>query len=96
MTLEGRWRTDLERWLEPFMSVLPHPALRRICPIYVAGLIGPGECKSMQPLAVRAGDVGYDQLHFRCGRGVGCRASGGCAAGQGYGQKLVTRDQAAA
>lgn len=42
MTLEGRWRTDLERWLEPFMSVLSHPARRRICPIDVARLIGPG------------------------------------------------------
>lgn len=40
MALEGRWREDLERWLEPFMSVLSHPAHRRVRPIYVAGLIG--------------------------------------------------------
>lgn len=52
------------------MSVLSHPARRRICPIYVAGLIGPGERKSMQPLAVRAGDVGYDQLHHFVAAGV--------------------------
>lgn len=70
MAPEGRWREDLERWLEPFMSVLSHPARRRTCPIYVAGLIGPGERKSMQPLAVRAGDVGYDQLHHFVAAGV--------------------------
>lgn len=70
MALEGRWREDLERWLEPFMSVLSHPARRRVCPIYVAGLIGPGERKSMQPLAMRAGDVGYDQLHHFVAAGI--------------------------
>lgn len=70
MALEGRWREDLERWLEPFMSVLSHPARRRVCPIYVAGLIGPGERKSMQPLAMREGDVGYDQLHHFVAAGI--------------------------
>ncbi|GGF79938.1 hypothetical protein GCM10011402_35690 [Paracoccus acridae] len=47
-----------------------HPARRQICPIYVAGLIGPGGRKSMQPLAMRAGDVGYDQLHDFVAAGV--------------------------
>jgi SRSO17 transposase len=70
MALDGRWREDLERWLAPFVSALSHPARRRMCPIYVAGLIGPGERKSMQPLAMRAGDVGYDQLHHFVAAGV--------------------------
>jgi len=70
MALDGSWRRDLERWLAPFMSALSHPARRRIGPIYVAGLIGPGERKSMQPLAMRAGDVGYDQLHHFITAGV--------------------------
>lgn len=34
-----------------------------MCPAYVAGLIGPGDRKSVQPMAARADDVGYDQLH---------------------------------
>jgi hypothetical protein len=39
---------ELESWLEPFLKHLHHPARRRMCPLYVAGLIGPGERKSLQ------------------------------------------------
>jgi len=41
-----------------------------MCPLYVAGLIGPGERKSVQPMAARAGEVGYDQLHHFVAAGV--------------------------
>lgn len=34
-----------------------------MCPAYVAGLIGAGDRKSVQPMAARDGGVGYDQLH---------------------------------
>jgi SRSO17 transposase len=34
-----------------------------MCPAYVAGLIGAGDRKSIQPMAARDGAVGYDQLH---------------------------------
>src|SRR3712207_6741045 len=34
-----------------------------MCPIYVAGLIGPGERKSLQPIAARLAPADYDQLH---------------------------------
>jgi SRSO17 transposase len=34
-----------------------------MCPLYVAGLIGPGERKSLQPMAARVAPVDYDQLH---------------------------------
>ena len=34
-----------------------------MCPVYVAGLIGAGDRKSVQPMAARDGEVGYDQLH---------------------------------
>src|SRR6201747_718868 len=63
MVADANWRTDLERWLEPFLAGLSHPAQRKMCPLYIAGLIGPGDRKSVQPMAARAGDVGYDQLH---------------------------------
>jgi len=43
------WIEDLEGWLEPFVAVLGHKARRRMCPLYVAGLIGPGDRKSVQP-----------------------------------------------
>ena len=64
------WRDDLERWLEPFLAGLSHPARRRMCPLYVAGLIGPGDRKSVQPMAARSGGVGYDQLHHFVAAGV--------------------------
>ena len=70
MALDGGWRGDLERWLEPFVVALGHPARKRMCPVYVAGLIGPGDRKSVQPIAARAGEVGYDQLHHFVAAGM--------------------------
>lgn len=34
-----------------------------MCPLYVAGLIGPGERKSMQPMAERLDPARYDRFH---------------------------------
>ena len=68
------WQDDLERWLELFLAGLAHPARRRMCPLYVAGLIGPGDRKSVQPMAARSGAVGYDQLHHFVAAGVWDRA----------------------
>jgi SRSO17 transposase len=64
------WRGDLERWLAPFLAALGHRARRRMCPAYVAGLIGVGERKSIQPMALRDGVVGYDRLHHFVSAGV--------------------------
>ena len=43
-TLSG-WEVELARWLKPFLDRLGHKARRRMCPLYVTGLIGPGYCK---------------------------------------------------
>ncbi|WP_264583488.1 IS701 family transposase [Rhodoblastus acidophilus] len=67
---DANWRNDLEQWLEPFLTALSHPARRRMCPLYIAGLIGPGDRKSVQPMAARANEVGYDQLHHFVAAGV--------------------------
>jgi SRSO17 transposase len=61
--MDQDWQADLERWLVPFVSALRHKTRARMCPAYVAGLIGPGDRKSVQPMAARAGGVSYDQLH---------------------------------
>ncbi len=45
------WRAGLEVWLRPYLEALGHPARRAMCPLYVAGMIGPGERKSVQPMA---------------------------------------------
>jgi SRSO17 transposase len=68
--MDTRWQPDLERWLAPFVAVLGHKARQRMCPAYVAGLIGPGDRKSVQPIAARDGSVNYDQLHHFIGSGV--------------------------
>jgi len=57
------WKDDLGRWLKPFLDRLGHKARRRMCPVYVSGLIGPGDRKSIQPMAQRLAAGGYDQLH---------------------------------
>jgi SRSO17 transposase len=68
--LDADWTEDLEHWLAPFLSALGHKTRRRMCPLYIAGLIGPGDRKSIQPMATRAGEVGYDQLHHFVAAGV--------------------------
>ncbi len=57
------WRDDLANWLAPFVAALGHKTRARMCPAYIAGLIGPGDRKSVQPMAVRDAAVSYDQLH---------------------------------
>jgi CheY-like chemotaxis protein len=54
---------ELELWLAPFLERIGNKTRRRMCPRYVAGLIGPGDRKSVQPMAVRFASGDYDQLH---------------------------------
>ena len=64
------WRNDLETWLRPFVTALGHKTRGRMCPSYVAGLIGPGDRKSVQPMAARDDAVSYDQLHHFVASGI--------------------------
>ena len=41
-----------------------------MCPLYVAGLIGPGERKSIEPMAARIAPDGYDRLHHFISDGI--------------------------
>ena len=54
---------DLDAWLAPFLDVLGHQKRRTWAPLYLRGLIGPGERKSLQPMAAGLGLSGPDQLH---------------------------------
>jgi SRSO17 transposase len=72
-TMVGRtldWQDELERWLKPFLDRLGHKARRRMCPLYVSGLIGPGDRKSIQPMARRLALGECDQLHHFIAAGV--------------------------
>src|SRR4030088_1721972 len=72
-TMVGRtldWKEELGRWLKPFLDRLGHKARRQMCPLYVSGLIGPGDRKSIQPMAERLALGDYDQLHHFIAAGV--------------------------
>ena len=64
------WTARLEDWLAPFLGHLTHAARRRMCPLYVAGLIGEGERKSLEPMSARVAPGDYDQSHHFLAAGV--------------------------
>jgi SRSO17 transposase len=64
------WKQELGRWLKPFLERLGHKARRRMCPLYVSGLIGPGDRKSIQPMAQRLALGECDQLHHFIAAGI--------------------------
>ena len=66
----SKWEDELGGWLKPFLDRLGHKARRRMCPLYVAGLIGPGDRKSVQPMAERLAPGDYDRLHHFVAAGV--------------------------
>src|ERR671933_2288004 len=65
--MEGRpvdgWEEALERWLGPFLERLRRQAQRRWAPVYLKGLILPGERKSVEPMAARVAPGDVQQLH---------------------------------
>src|ERR1700710_2160504 len=64
MDVRGGLR-DLDVWLSPFLDVMGSKTRRTWAPLYLQGLLGPGERKSLQPMAARLGLPGHDQLqHF--------------------------------
>jgi SRSO17 transposase len=64
------WKQELGRFLKPFLDRLGHKARRQMCPLYVSGLIGPGDRKSIQPMAKQLALGDYDQLHHFIAAGV--------------------------
>src|SRR3954471_6250015 len=62
-SLTKRWEDELERWLEPFLQRLRRKAQRRWAPIYLKGLLLPGERKSVEPTAARVAPADTQQLH---------------------------------
>ncbi len=68
--MEEDWQRDLEHWLEPYLQKLGNKTRRRMYPACIAGLIGPGDRKSIQPMAARADALSYDRLHHFIGAGL--------------------------
>ncbi len=57
------WEDELERWLAPFLARLRRQAQRRWAPLYLKGLLLPGERKSVEPMAARVAPADTQQLH---------------------------------
>lgn len=43
----GLAKRPCDVWLAPFLAALRHKTRVRMCPAYIAGLIGPGDRKSI-------------------------------------------------
>jgi SRSO17 transposase len=61
------WERKFERWLAPFLASLKREAQRHWAPIYLKGLLLPGERKSVEPLAARVAPGDTQQLHHFIG-----------------------------
>jgi SRSO17 transposase len=49
--------------MAPFLAALGHKGRRRWAPVYMEGLLGPGDRKSVQPMAARLAPDDHEQLH---------------------------------
>jgi hypothetical protein len=57
------WADERGRWLAPFLAALSRPEPRRWAPLYLRGLLLPGERKSIEPMAARIAPGEVQQLH---------------------------------
>jgi len=57
------WTKRLDQWLGPFLDVLGDKRRRRWAPLYILGLLLPGERKSMQPISFRVAPEDVEQVH---------------------------------
>jgi SRSO17 transposase len=60
---KGDWQAEFEAWLAPFLARLRRAEQRRWGPISLQGLLGPGERKSIEPMAARVAPADVQQLH---------------------------------
>ena len=59
----AHWREDFRRWLAPFLEAYQRAEQRHWAPLYLEGLLGPGERKSIEPMARRVCPGETQQLH---------------------------------
>jgi hypothetical protein len=56
------WKEELGRWLMPFLDRLGHKSRRQMCPLYVSGLIGPGDRNPLLALAFANRQTGAEMI----------------------------------
>lgn len=57
------YEKEFDRWLEPFLVAFRHKVRRQWAPVYLRGLLAPGDRKSVEPLAARVAPDDFEQLH---------------------------------
>jgi SRSO17 transposase len=57
------WEALFEQWMQPFLVQFGHKGQQRWAPVYLRGLIAPGERKSVEPMARRQCPGDHEQLH---------------------------------
>ena len=60
---EAAWGRELERWFAPLLAHLSRAEQRTWAPLYLRGLLGPGERKSIEPIAERVAPGKSQSLH---------------------------------
>ncbi|RYE51740.1 MAG: IS701 family transposase [Hyphomicrobiales bacterium] len=61
--LRDGWEKKFELWFAPFDEAFRHKTRRVWAPLYVRGLIAPGDRKSVEPMAARIAPRETEQLH---------------------------------
>jgi SRSO17 transposase len=61
------WEKQLGRWLTPFLDALGDKRRRQWAPLYIMGLLLPGDRKSMQPISARVAPEDVEQIHHFVG-----------------------------
>jgi hypothetical protein len=74
--MDEDWQAGLARWLAPYLEGLGNKTQRRMCPAYIAGLIGPGDHKSIQPGQLGLTPSLMIAASFHQGRSVGQHPAG--------------------
>ena len=57
------YEREFDRWLEPVLDAFEHKVRRKWAPLYLRGLLAPGERKSIEPIAGRVAPDDVAQLH---------------------------------
>jgi SRSO17 transposase len=57
------WHERFNAWMAPFLDLLNHKVREEMAIIYLLGLLGPGDRKSIEPMAERFANGGYQRVH---------------------------------
>jgi len=60
---DAAYEKEFERWVAPFLDAFSHKVRRRWAPVYLRGLLAPGDRKSVEPLAARVAPDDFEQVH---------------------------------